>query len=87
MDSGRGSFRRRGMQSRWSAARLAARAQEGMHTYSLLEQWRCTLAKVEREAARHRCLEVEMLAGAAALAVDELIRATQAEELLQPDMQ
>jgi len=86
MDSGRGYFRRRGTQSRWSAARPAPRAHEGIHTYSLLEQWRCTLAKVEQEAARHRCPEVEMLAGAAALAVDELIKATLAVEL-QPDMQ
>jgi hypothetical protein len=60
------------MPVRWTGAYAAGPGEES-HIKALLQEWRRTLAKVEREAALHHCAEVHILVGTAGLAVEELI--------------
>jgi len=49
---------------------------------NMLEQfwrWRQSLKRVEAEAARLKCVEIEVLAGVAALAVDDLMKTSMAK--------
>jgi hypothetical protein len=73
MEPRRSPDRRRRLPARWSSASHRRGMSQNTYIDNVLEEWRATLAKVEREAAQHRCPEIQMLAGAAALAVDELI--------------
>ncbi len=73
MQSYRDVSRRRRMPVRGSTTPGAVPRNEG-DTYSLLQEWRWTLIKMERDAALHGYGEVQMLVGTATLAVEDLIK-------------
>ena len=80
MEPRRSLDRRRRMPARWSSAPPARKLTGSPYLDNVLEAWRATLARLEREAALHHCREIQMLAGAAALAVDELIEVSLRKE-------
>jgi hypothetical protein len=72
MEPRRDTLRRRRPSVRWQKTQTTVPRKE-IHVHALLQKWQRTLAKVEREAALLHYAEVHILAGTAALAVEELI--------------
>jgi hypothetical protein len=72
MEPRRNTLRRRRPSVRWQKTQASVPQYE-MHVGGVLQEWRHTLAKVEREAALLGYAEIHILVGTAALAIEELL--------------
>lgn len=86
MEPRRNTLRRRRPSARWQKVQASV-PQHEIPVGALLQEWQRTLAKVEREAALYRYAEVHILAGTAALAVEELINSLTKTSGREPALQ